>query len=323
MVNSLRFLEQIDLDGPAKLSPQGDHKPGQIGSASDSATEARNGVAGHDIDFERDFLLSLGWPVNLVCEFELEARNAKVSLIQAAIAAGVLNASDFYDRLSRMLSFAGGNAPYRVRLPSAPSEAWLLIEHPVPLAADEPGMVALNGQTFSLNTLMALSAKLGDKRRRLRLLTRQELIDGVTKSYGRVLVERAVAGLIDARPDWSAKTGLALWQVIFGAVIGGLFLGTFAIAPHETLTLAGLGLSLFFLLATCLRLAAVLNLAFPIRKMAGLALLSDADLPHYTVFVPLFKEVDILPYLAAALADLDYPSILAHLPERSRNDPSG
>jgi hypothetical protein len=243
----------------------------------------------------------------LVVEFEQEARNAKVGVIEAAIAAGVLNASDFYDRLSRMLSFASGDAPYTVRLPSEPSEAWLLIERPMPLAGGSAGMVALNGQTFSLNTLVALSRKLGAHSQRLKLLTRQELIDLTTRSVGRVLVHRAVAGLMQARPEWSAKTGLAFWQIIFGAIFSGLFLGTFAVAPKETLTLAALGFSVFFLLAIALRFAAVLALLYPKPKKTSFPLLGDAELPRYTVFVPLFKEVDILPHLAAALADLDYP----------------
>jgi cellulose synthase/poly-beta-1,6-N-acetylglucosamine synthase-like glycosyltransferase len=53
---------------------------------------------------------------------------------------------------------------------------------------------------------------------------------------------------------------------------------------------------------------AVLSLAFPRREKTKRRLLSDAELPRYTVFVPLFKEVKILPHLAKALAKLDYPA---------------
>ena len=258
-----------------------------------------------DIEFESNFFLSLGWPVALVQNLEQEARAAQVGLIQAAIASGALNASDFYARLSHALSFANGNEPYRVHLPAAPQAAWLLLERPVPLPAG--GAVVVNGQNFSVQKLIDLSRKLGPKSRYLKLITRQDLIDSVTRSYGRVLVASAVAGLMKARPEWSAKTGLAPWQGYFGAIVGGLALGSLAVVPGETLTVSALLLSLFFLLAIALRLAAAVNLAFPDSKAATPPLLTDPQLPRYTVFVPLFKEVEILPYLAKALAGLDYP----------------
>ncbi len=51
----------------------------------------------------------------------------------------------------------------------------------------------------------------------------------------------------------------------------------------------------------------MLSLAFPEAEARKPQALSDAELPRYTVFVPLFKEVEILPHLAKALANLDYP----------------
>ena len=283
----------------------GDHKPGQNGNASDWRLSPP--AKDSDIAFERNFFLALGWPERLVREVEEEARHAKVGLIQTAIARGLLEPSGFYGELSRMLSFAGGQAPYRVHLPAAPSKAWLLIDRPVPLAAEGADVVAINGQNFSIPRLIALSRELGAKSRHLKIITRQDLIDSVTRSYGRVLVGRAVAGLMKARPEWSAKTGLAVWQVYAGAACAGLALGALAVAPGEAAAVSALALSLFFLLAMMLRLAAVLSLAFPPTGKRTPALLSDAQLPRYTVFVPLFKEVDILPHLAAALAGLDYP----------------
>ncbi len=310
MVKCFEFLEQIDFDGVAARSSDGDHNPSENSGASAWRFQPPfSGVDAKKMDFEHAVLHSLGCPAQLIEELEAHARQAHVGLVQAAIAAGIFKAADFCDGLSRMLAFSGGQTPYRVHLPSAPEKTWLLLERPIPLAAEGEDVIALNGQTFSMQALMALSEKLGEKRRRLKLVTRQELIDLVTRSYGRVLVGRAVAGLMRARPEWSAKTGLASWQAYFGAIVSGLLLGALAFAPRETLTLSAVGLSLFFLLAIALRLAAVLNLVFPAPKQKQAeALLADADLPRYTVFVPLFKEVEILPHLARALAGLDYPA---------------
>ena len=310
MTNILSILDQIDFDRPEAGPPEGKHKPAENGGASRWRFHSPfSGAHTPKGDFERAVLQSLGCSSGLVQGLESQARHARVGLIQAAIASGALKASDVNERLSEMLSFARGDAPYRVHLPSAPGETWLLLTRPVPLAAEGEDVIALNGQMFSIQTLMALSEKLGEKRKRLKLVTRQELIDSVSRCHGRVLVGRAVAGLMKARPDWSAKTGLVLWQVYFGAIASGLVMGALAFAPRETLVLSSIGLSVFFLLAIALRFAAIVSLAFPSRGKSETAppLLSDADLPRYTVFVPLFKEVEILPHLARALRGLDYP----------------
>jgi glycosyltransferase XagB len=298
----------------------GDHSSVQNSNARDwphlagAPAEFRHGI-GEEIELERKFFHFIGWPPDIVSELERQARAAGVGLVQTAIASGRLKASDFYESLSRWLAFADGHAPYRVHLPGSPSQAWLLIERPVPIPAEDIQVVAVNGQSFSISRLMALSEQLGDKRQHLKLITRQELIDSVTQSYGPALVGRAVEGLMKEHPGWSAKTGLAAWQVHWSAIAGGLITGAFLVAPAMAAEISAFLLSMFFLLAILLRLAAVLNLAFPEAEKQRPRLLSDAELPRYTVFVPLFKEVEILPHLARALANLDYPGIMAQTPE--------
>ncbi len=208
-----------------------------------------------------------------------------------------------------MLSFAGGDATHRVLLPEAPPEAWRLLEHPVSFPLKNNEGVAVNAQSLPAERLVTLAVRLGQKRRRLQLMTRQALIDALAKKYGGFLVKNAVHGLIRTRPDWSAKTGLSGWQIVFATVAAGLFLGAFAVAPREALSVGVGVLSLFFLLAILLRMAAAFNLLLPPSREKSInpPPLSDAELPRYTVFVPLFREVEILPYLARALSDLDYP----------------
>ncbi len=304
-------MEQIDFDRVGVRSFRRDHNLSENDGAS--GCRSRSPLSALDaskVDFESAVLRSLQCPPNVIRKLESQAREARVGLIQAAIASGVYRAGDVYEHLARKLSLADGGTPCRLRLPSAPDRAWMLLERPVPLAAHGEDVVALNGQTFSTKTLVTLAVKLGEKRKRLKLVTRQELIDLVTRSHGRVLVSRAVAELMRAHPDWSAKTGLASWQVYFGVIVTGLASGALAFAPRETLALGAIALSLFFLLAIVLRLAAVASLLSPAagKEQRLPPLLSDAELPRYTVFVPLFKEVEILPHLARALRKLDYPA---------------
>ena len=303
-------MEQIDCDRVWARPFGRDHNPSE--NAGASGCRVRSSLSAPYLskaEFERAVLRSLGCPAVVMRKLETEAQTAHVGVIQAAIASGVYKAADVHKLLARKLSLAEGGAPCRLRLPSAPEKAWLLLEKPMPIAAHEEDIVAVNGQTFSTQTLITLALKLGEKRKRLKLVTRQELIDLLTRSHGRVLVGRAVAELMKAHPDWSAKTGLASWQVYFGTIVIGLALGTMAFAPRETLTLGAIALSLFFLLAILLRFAAVVSLLAPApgQKRRLPPLLPAAKLPRYTVFVPLFKEVEILPHLAKALRNLDYP----------------
>ena len=41
----------------------------------------------------------------------------------------------------------------------------------------------------------------------------------------------------------------------------------------------------------------------------------ESTLPSYTILVPLYREVKILPELARALAAIDYPGIMAQTPQ--------
>ena len=199
------------------VSYPGDHSPGQNGNASDwpylaePSSRFEYGI-GSEIDLERNFFISIGWPLHVIAELEMQARNASVGLVHTAIASGCSRPRSF-TRNCRTCSPSRMARRLTACIPAAPSQAWLLIERPVPLAAEDAPVVALNGQNFSIPRLIALSQQLGKKRQYLKLITRQELINSVTQSYGRVMVARAVAGLMKAHPEWSAKTGLAAWQV--------------------------------------------------------------------------------------------------------------
>ncbi len=303
-------MEQVDCGRIAGRSFGRDHTLSKNDGASGRRPRPSfSPAADVNADLEAAVLRALRCPSKVIRKLEMEAREARVGLMEAAIASGVYRAEDVCAHLSRGLSLGNDRAPRRLRLRSTPERAWTLLDKPVPLASHGEDIVALNGQTFSIQTLVRLAVKLGEKRKRLKLVTRQELIDLMTLSHGRVLVGRAVSGLMKAHPNRSAKTGLASWQAYFGAIMAGLALGATAFAPRETLTLGAFALSLFFLLAILLRFAAVVNLLLPEarRKRRRLPPLSDGELPRYTVFVPLYKEVEILPHLAKALRKINYP----------------
>jgi cellulose synthase/poly-beta-1,6-N-acetylglucosamine synthase-like glycosyltransferase len=81
------------------------------------------------------------------------------------------------------------------------------------------------------------------------------------------------------------------------------FLATALVAPGPALAALVIVATLFFLNCSLWKLAT----AFGRPRQLRLEPLSDAQLPTYTVLVPLYREAAIVPDLIAHLARLDYP----------------
>ena len=120
-------------------------------------------------------------------------------------------------------------------------------------------------------------------------------------------LDEAVHGLRRRAPELSAFTPLWQWQK--RVLISGLALivcGA-ALAPEPTL-IALLGvLALPFLCVVVLRALALRQLLSPRASRERPPMLPVADLPSYTVLVPVFREVAVVAQLVDALRALDYP----------------
>ncbi len=125
------------------------------------------------------------------------------------------------------------------------------------------------------------------------------------------LLDNAIHGLARRFPGESAGQGLIPAQryalaVLFAAIGIGAFL-----APIATLHVLAAIATLFFGLVVALRLISCINLIVTLpmewmrRKHPRTA---DADLPVYTILVPLFRERAVLSQLTQALSRLDYPA---------------
>jgi glycosyltransferase involved in cell wall biosynthesis len=138
-------------------------------------------------------------------------------------------------------------------------------------------------------------------------------IAAAAESYWRAQrLDLAARGLHRRRPGDSAGGVMVYtWQLLAAAIGCGLVVGGLTMAPDVTLAaLAGLA-ALPFLGIVLLRLAAlgeVLLPRFPRRRgRPTLASLAEAELPVYSVLVPLYREAGMLPGLVRALQNLDYP----------------
>lgn len=107
--------------------------------------------------------------------------------------------------------------------------------------------------------------------------------------------------------DWfSARTGLTGGQKLFVSLLVLAMVAALSGVQMAALCLM-VGLGLIVLGACLLRLAA--TLVSP-RPGADEPVLCDAELPVYSVLVPLYREGRVLPQLLAALRAIDYPPAL-------------
>jgi glycosyltransferase XagB len=123
-------------------------------------------------------------------------------------------------------------------------------------------------------------------------------------------LDRAIHQLHRQAPALSAASPVASWQLVLLATLLGLFLGGMLVEPGPTRSGLMTAVAVPFFCVVLFRLLALaLAIARPRPLLEPTApRIADADLPLYSVMVPLFREVAVLPGLIAALSRLDYPA---------------
>jgi cellulose synthase/poly-beta-1,6-N-acetylglucosamine synthase-like glycosyltransferase len=139
-----------------------------------------------------------------------------------------------------------------------------------------------------------------------------DVIWAVQAAFDDELSHRAVHELAELNPEFSAKQVFTPGQVVFGYVLLTILLIGLALSPIATLITLNVLISIFylgnFLLKGILVFVGGARSADRDEAIAFAArALSDDELPVFTVLVPMYKEPTMLPMLARALRELDYP----------------
>ena len=119
----------------------------------------------------------------------------------------------------------------------------------------------------------------------------------------------AVSSLHIAAPDASAGQPHPVWQKLVATFAFGTILGAASVDGRLAYIIITTSATALFLMIVALRvltLASHLVYRHP-RMPVPSALAVTADLPVYSVLVPLYDEAEILPDLVAALSRLNYP----------------
>ena len=129
----------------------------------------------------------------------------------------------------------------------------------------------------------------------------------VRQAWGARLLHFATLQHHNSNPQYSAKHRLSNGQIL--ALIGFAFcvVASLACLPFAMFWgIASTIVGLFFLSVVALRLFCTLPNSRP--RQTATTTLSDAELPIYTVLVPVFREVAVLDQLLLALTHLNYPA---------------
>ena len=125
--------------------------------------------------------------------------------------------------------------------------------------------------------------------------------------WGERILSQATLGLFNAYPHLSAKRRLTANQMAAFLILVACFGMSLALLPAGAVwTAASAVIGIFFLSVVALRLICL----FPLRpSLTGNdENLAGAELPVYSVLVPLFKETPVLNQLLRALSNLNYPA---------------
>ncbi len=135
----------------------------------------------------------------------------------------------------------------------------------------------------------------------------RDLLQALHDLRSQSLVDEASRRLARDMPKFSAARLLSVPQAVVGALAGGLLVLAGVLAPVATLIAVSIACSLLFLSVAAVRAASLLHV--PLEEEAHDRIgLSDEALPDYTVVVPLFKEIEVVDQLVAALRAMNYPA---------------
>ena len=154
------------------------------------------------------------------------------------------------------------------------------------------------------------------------LLLSRAAFDWAEPTHARLArVHEAAEGLRARHPAVSAATPFASWQLFAAPAVVGIAAGGLIVTPEDTLTALAALVTLPFLFVVGLRVISLAIILFqrgrstrngtdparPRDRGRPAPRIADADLPVYSIMVPLFREADVLPDIVAALGALDYP----------------
>jgi Glycosyltransferases, probably involved in cell wall biogenesis len=144
------------------------------------------------------------------------------------------------------------------------------------------------------------------------LVTESDLENSLETLYRGDYVNESISALVERSPSDSATHVLERNQIVALIVMAALTVLWLVLdAPSYLIVLNGL-ITAFYLLFSIYKFRLIFkaissNLEIPVSE-EEVAALQDAELPYYTILVPVHREAEVLPDILKSLASIDYPA---------------
>jgi cellulose synthase/poly-beta-1,6-N-acetylglucosamine synthase-like glycosyltransferase len=187
-----------------------------------------------------------------------------------------------------------------------------MVHRAIPLRDDGRTVTVATAEQPGDALLTALAVVYPGREIVLRVTTEWDIDQGIALAHRRKVVDNSIYGLYYRSQAESAFTVFTLPQYIL-LVLGTLtLLAAMYAYPLQTLLLLNIPVTLFFLSVIVFRtivgtVGAGAETSITITDEMVNAL-TPADLPVYTVLVPVYKEREVIAKLITALSALDYPA---------------
>ncbi len=143
------------------------------------------------------------------------------------------------------------------------------------------------------------------------LITEKDFDEALEQVYRQDFLDRSISELLERSPEDSAFRVLSRGQIIFLIALALISIIWLFVDAWNYLIVINAIISTFYLVFSAYRFYLIYralsrNLEVEVTP-EEVASLKDADLPVYTILIPVYREADVLPGLLNALERLDYP----------------
>lgn len=241
------------------------------------------------------FLAAWGVPAHTLLRAARQGRREGVCAAKALLAHGMVEPERVYRALAATIG-----VPYLARPRLSPDVRFpeSLRSGFAPLA--EGGTVVAAPRPESFASLVG-----GRVAKGMSLTSPDALREAVFGARASEIAEEAANGLSLRRSDLSFRGGFRRAQIVVLVLLALAFLAVAALAPH-TLDLVACAAGMCFIVIATLRIATCFE-PVATRMQDPPPRMAEADLPVYTIVVPLYREANVVGGLCRALTSLDYP----------------
>ena len=297
-----------EYGGCRQAATGGMHAPSPLTSVSGEPDAERAAVVA--LRDEALVLKSLGLSKPLIARMAQRAARCGTTIEEELLASGHVDEEAYYGALARLADLPFIEAiPDGAVIDSRGMDSQLVRPCSIRLHAQaRPPITVVAPEARRIDHLLSSLRRHPGLRPSLAIASASSIRRAAWRAGAERRVKATIAGLFEDRPDFSARTVLTGRQGFWAGAATSGAIALLATAPAIAAALLHLTLSLLYLAALGLRLAALLHGRSETQPRSLPPDMAPGEpLPVYTVMVALYREAEVAAQLVASLERLDWP----------------